>query len=153
EALLPAPIIPPLPKAPEVGNLKPAQFENLPAVPPPGQEFVLPILAVERELEMRRRALFVAIELGDNLFRRRLYREAYANYEFAFNPFPDLLGVRLRLERCRLLLPPAPIVVVRPRVAVIDFVLAGEESFLRDLGFLGWWTPVYLSPYLAPELV
>lgn len=146
---LPAPIIPARPKPPVV-NLQPDQFDNIPPPPPVGEMAILPALPAVRELELRRRALFVAIELGDNLFRRGLFRQALVHFEFALSLFPELRPVRRRVEICRVLVPPfiGPPLVARPRVAFLDFLVVGNPAVVPP--YLTWWTPENLTPYFAP---
>ncbi len=149
---LPTPIIPARPKPPVV-NLKPEQLDNL-APPPAGQFDLLPLLPAARELEMRQRTLFVALELGDNFFRRAMFRQALWHFEFALSLFPDLLPVRLRVDRCRPLVPPVvivprPPIFVRPRLAILDFLVVGNPIVVPP--YLGWWTPEQLAPYFSPE--
>jgi tetratricopeptide (TPR) repeat protein len=145
----PAPVIPALPKAPNAAGLNPEQLDALQPAPPADQIPVLPALTAERDLELRRRALFVALQLGDNLFRRGRFREAFARFEFALDLFPERRELRLRVERCRPLLPPAPEFVFRPRVAVIDFLFVGDVSKVGP--YFGVWSAEFLAPYLRPE--
>lgn len=151
---IPPPVIPPRPKPPAV-NLVPEQLDNLPPPPPPNQVLALPVLSAARDLELRRRTLLVSLELGDNLFRRGRFRDALRHFEFALNLFPELPEVRLRVERCRPLAPPVvvlpgrPVLIARPRLAVLDFMVVGNALVVPP--YLGWWTPENLAPYFGPE--
>src|SRR5262249_50448571 len=126
-APVPAPVIPARPRPARVDDLKPEQLEVLPPAPPAGQPLVLPVLVAERNLELRQRALYVALELGDNLFRRGRFHEAFFYYEYALTMLPDHRDIRRRVDRCRPLLPPPAPAVVRPRVAVLDFLVVGSS--------------------------
>lgn len=150
DAVLPAPIIPPQFAAPVFGDLRPRQFDELPGPPAAGQLAILPVLPAARELEMRRRSLYVALELGDNLFRRRRFRDALFQYEFCLNLFPGHREIRLRVERCRLLAPPVfvPAPIVRPRLAVLDFLVVGEPVVVPP--YLSWWTAEHIAYYMSP---
>ena len=151
---VPPPVIPPRPKPPEV-NILPEQLDNLPPAPPPDQIIASPAIPATRDRELRRRMLFVALELGDNCFRRGLFRDALRHFELALNLFPDLHEVRLRVDRCRPLV--APVVgwpghaapIVRPRVAMLDFVVLGKPAVVPP--YLGWWIPECMAPYFCPE--
>src|SRR5262249_18777879 len=106
------------------------------------------VLPTEREVVFRRRAAFVALELGDNLFRRGRFRDALIHFEFCLNLFPEQRDVRLRVERCRPLLPPLdPIFMpaLRPRVAVLVFLPFGVPPSL------GPWAAEAIAPYLGPQ--
>src|SRR5207247_754731 len=65
--------------------------------------------------------------------------------------FPDLRPVRLRVEICRRLMPPVvvPPLIVRPRMAILDFLVVGNPVAVPP--YLSWWTPESLAPYFGPE--
>ncbi len=107
-----------------------------------------PLAVVLAQDDPRRHRLFrLSIELGDNCFRRGLFREAQRHFSLAFSIGGPRRELSLRLDACRgfvpppppppvvvapppvtVLTPPAvvvapqPVVVVRPRVAVFGFV-------------------------------
>ncbi|MCE9530526.1 MAG: hypothetical protein K8T89_05255 [Planctomycetes bacterium] len=146
EEVVPPPIVVESPRPPELGNVEIADFDNIPPLDPQPQTVVI----VETE-PSRRRAFFVAIELGDNFFRRGRFVDAYHQYEFALSLAPGREDVRFRMDRCRPFLPPAPVVVVvptRPRLAVLPFVELGRRGFV-PIGF-GAWTADNLAQYLFP---
>ncbi len=137
---------------PDFGGLRPEEFDRLPQPPPQGQGFAPPVIVVERENPIKQRLLHVCVELGDNLFRRGCYREAYSHFEMAFNLYPDRHDLRLRLDRCRPHLPP-PVVIVRPvpvrqRLAVLNFVEAADPRVVRPGS--GAWVAGQIAPYYCP---
>lgn len=152
DARLPAPLIPAQLTAPTFTNLKPEQFDQLPPPPAVGQLAILPVLPAARDREIRQRSLFVALELGDDLFRRRRFREALFHFEFCLNIFPEHRHVRLRVERCQALLPPVvfvPVTLQRPRLALLDFLVVGDPGVVPP--YLGWWTAEHIIPYMGPQ--
>jgi tetratricopeptide (TPR) repeat protein len=141
---VPPPLIVGAPRPPRPGRLRPEDFDRLPppAAPPP-------VAVVEREGPIKLRLLQVAIELGDNSFRRGRYREAYAHFELALGLFPDNRDVRARLDRCRPLLPPAPPPPPpRPRLAVINFAELGDPRVVPP--GIGSWAAEHIAPYFSP---
>jgi tetratricopeptide (TPR) repeat protein len=117
--------------------------------PPPVIVAPQPLAVVLAQDDPRRHRLFrLSIELGDNCFRRGLFREAQRHFSLAFSIGGPRRELSLRLDACRgfvppppppppvvvapppvtVLTPPAvvvapqPVVVVRPRVAVFGFV-------------------------------
>ncbi len=138
------PAIVPVMAAPALGTIAVNDVAFSPP-PAPGQRAQL-VIALEKEDPLRQRSLRLAVELGDNLFRRGRYREAYAKFDLALSLSPGQREVELRLERCRPCLPPEPPVTVvapRPRLAVLEFVAEGVG---RDLGA---WTAEGLAPYFS----
>jgi tetratricopeptide (TPR) repeat protein len=98
---------------PPVVTLAPQDFERIPATPG---------VAVEVNLGLRQRAVQVAVELGDDLFRRGCYGDAQRHFELALALAPGRQELQVRLDNCRPRLPPPP-PVVRPRVLVFDFAI------------------------------
>lgn len=139
---------------PGFGGLRIDEFAKLPLAPPDGQPLPPPVDGGEAEVLVKLRLLYTSLSLGDNLFRRGRYHEAYRHFEFALILAPDNWDIRIRLERCRSLLPP-PVVVVfpppppRPRIAIIDFVVSGDPRLVPP--GLSSWTPQHLAPYLYPH--
>lgn len=146
----PAPLIPAQLAAPAFVGLEPDAFDRLPGPPAAGPLGVLPVLPARREAEIRLRSMYVSVELGDNLFRRRRFREALIHFEFCLNLFPEHRELRLRVERCRLLVPPVdvPPPIHRPRLAMLDFLVVGKPAAVPP--YLGWWTAQRLAPYFSP---
>jgi tetratricopeptide (TPR) repeat protein len=146
---------------PAVGQLRPEDFDALPAAPPADQP--LPDVVVgERDEPVRRRALRVCVELGDDLFRRGRYREAHHQFELALGLSRNDLDVQIRIDRCRAYLPPPPpppieVIVVeqpppppppRPRLAILHFAEIGDPDLIPP--GLGCWTADNLAPYFSP---
>ena len=148
---VPPPLIPAHLKPPEQpANLQPQMFQQLPLPPAAGADPLWPALAVERELAFRQRCAFIALELGDNLFRRGRFRAANDQFQFCLTMFPDDLGVRLRVERVAALLPPSALSpVIRPRLAILDFATFGSPQLVPPV--LGPWTTQNIAPYFGPE--
>jgi tetratricopeptide (TPR) repeat protein len=97
------------------------------------------------------------LSLGDNLFRRGQFRDAMRHFELALTLEPGEIDIRVRLDRCKPLLPPPPpppvIVVVAPpppppRLAVLDFVECGNPAVVPP--GLGAWTAQNIAPYFFP---
>jgi tetratricopeptide (TPR) repeat protein len=127
----PPPIVVFTPAPAPPGGLVIADFERL---PPPEREGFSLDLFIGKENPVKSRLLSVSIELGDNLFRRGRYREAQHHFELAFSLSKGHEEISVRLDRCRQLAPPPPPpptvvvvvpppVVVRPRVAVFNFLV------------------------------
>jgi tetratricopeptide (TPR) repeat protein len=164
---VPPPVIVYSPRPPDFGGLQPDDFERLPG---PGQVTAALSFSVEQEAPFKHRVLQIAVELGDNLFRRGRYREAHAQFELAFSLSPERQDLRVRVERCRPLLPPPPpvvavpvpppvvvaapvprppvVVVARPRIAVLSFAVNASPGLVPD-GF-GDWAADHLASYYAP---
>jgi hypothetical protein len=113
----PPPVIVFSPAPPPLGGVTIADFR---ALPPPGV-VPTPVVIVEREVPVRQRLLQLSLQLGDNLFLRGRVREAHAQFELALNLAPGHADIRLRIDRCRPLLPPAPppVVVAAPPPVVV----------------------------------
>src|SRR5262249_4483879 len=127
------------PRPPDFGGVVVEDFRQLPQVGVSVQ------LALTKDHKVRARALSVALELGDNLFRRGQYGEAQAQYQLALNLSPGHADVLVRLDRCHPSLPPAPPapVIIRPRAAVLDFASPSDPA-------LGAWAAEQIAPYLCP---
>ena len=152
----PVPVVTETPVAPPVGDVKPEDFQALPPPPPPDQA---PAVVVEERVDapVKLRLRRVAVELGDNLFRRGRFHEAHAQFELALNLGGDRGDIDIRLDRCQPHLPPPPppdLVVVapppppRPRIAILDLCVAGDPDVVPPL--LGPWTADNLAPYFCP---
>ena len=137
------------PAPPLFGDVEPDAFAKL----PPAPEKVLAPAVELPPPAMRHRVLMASIEMGDELFRLRRFREAHKHFEFALLLAPDHFDIRLRLERVRPFLPAPPVVVVaqpvfaRPRLAVLPFVTKGRPGMVPPS--LSYWTPSHLAPYFA----
>ena len=91
---------------------------------------------------------------GWGIIRHGHHHEAQRHFEFALNLSPGNFDLRLRLERMRPHLPP-PVVVVEPvvpvmvrhRVAILDFATFGDP---RRAAGLGPWTAYQLAPISGP---
>jgi tetratricopeptide (TPR) repeat protein len=151
----PPPIVTAAPFAPPPGEIRPEDFQRLAPPPPPDRA---PAIIVEERVDapVRLRLRHVAVELGDNLFRRRRFREANVQFELALNLGSDRRDLELRIDRCRPFLPPPPppeIVVVappppRPRIAILDLAVIGNPDVVPPT--LGAWTADNLAPYFCP---
>lgn len=147
----PAPIIVNTTRPPEFGGVVVDDFRRL---PPTGQVAVGFQLALTQDHKIRARALSVALELGDDLFRRGRYKEAHSQFQVALNLSPGHSDILLRLDRCKPHLPPpvvvaaTPVIAARPRVAVIDFVTTGGPTSVPP--GLGSWAAENVAPYLCP---
>ena len=67
-------------RPPELGGVVIEDFRQLPQPPSPGQAAVETQLALSIDHKVRGRALNVAINLGDEFFRRGQYQEAQRNF-------------------------------------------------------------------------
>jgi hypothetical protein len=99
------------------------------------------------EHPVRSRARAVALEIGDNCFRRGLFRDAHSQYQIALSLSGNPIELMTRIERCRPYLPPNAS-ASRPRVAVFDVAGSAEKSS-RDLG---GWSAESLASQLPPAL-
>jgi len=148
----PPPIVVYTPRPPEYGRLVVADFDGFRVVavgaPPPP-----PVVVVDAPVLVRDRAFFVAVELGDNCFRRGDFRLALRHFEFAMSLNPGHSAIRLRVMQCRPLCPP-PVVfvpVVRPRLVVLPFA-EFRDPFAIPSSIppgLGVWTAEAIAPYYA----
>jgi tetratricopeptide (TPR) repeat protein len=133
-------------RPPDPGVLSPDVFEGIPTAPlPPGG------VAVELALPLKNKFLGLSLELGDDLFKRGRFVDAIKHFEFAYGLHPDRDDIRVRLDRCRPHVPPAPPVVLaphRPRLAIINFVPAGDPRALPP--GLGSWAAEQIGPYFCP---
>ena len=138
-------------RPPDLGGVVIEDFRQLPQNPSPGQAAVETQLALSIDHKVRGRALNVAVNLGDEFFRRGRYQEAQAQFQVALNLAPGQHEVRVRLDQCKPhVLSPAfgqPEAAVHPRVAVLDFVTAGEPALVPP--GLGAWAAEAISPYLS----
>lgn len=148
----PAPIVTYTPRPPAYGEVQVTDFGGfrvieVGAAPPP------PVVIVEAPQPVQQRAFFVAVEVGDNCFRRGDFRAALRHFEFALTLNPGHADLRLRLAQCRPLCPP-PVVVVpvlRPRIVVLPFA-EFRDPFQVPSSIppgLGVWTAGAIAPYLA----
>jgi tetratricopeptide (TPR) repeat protein len=145
-------------RPPDFGGLRPDDFDRV-AASDPG-------LTVSGDVLIKQRLLQVAVHLGDNLFRRGRYKEAHTQFELALNLAPDQVDVRVRVDRCRPLLPPPPppppppmvvvvappptvVVVVppRPRIVVMNFLVDADPR-LAPAG-LGDWAADHMASCFA----
>ncbi|HEY1376273.1 MAG TPA: hypothetical protein VGF55_05740 [Gemmataceae bacterium] len=143
-------------RPPDFGGVVIEDFRQLPPVVPPGQPGVGIQLAITKDHKVRARALSVALELGDDLFRRGRYKEAHAQFQVALNLSPGHADILARIDLCKPHLPPPPVMVVeappvvvaRLRVAVLDFVATGDPNLVPS--GLGAWAAENVAPYLCP---
>jgi tetratricopeptide (TPR) repeat protein len=155
----PPPLIVCTPRPPDFGGFCPDDLNRVSAA-----------VVVEREEPVKRRILQVALEIGDNLFRRGRYREAQTHFALALSLLPGHAEISLRIDRCRPYLPPppppqvvvapppvvadpAPLVVVavpppRPRIAILNFLVDADPA-LAPPG-LGDWAAQQLACYFSP---
>lgn len=134
------------------------QFEDLERLPPPPPVNQLPLppgVGGAVEVRVRQQLLHTVLYVGDNHFRRGRYEEAHRHFEIALQLAPGHFDVRLRLDRCRPLLPPpvvivqpVPVIVVRPRVAILPFTVRGNPFVVPPS--LSTWTPHHLASYFRP---
>jgi tetratricopeptide (TPR) repeat protein len=151
---VPPPILVYNPRPPAVGGLVMADLEAVPS----GGSGISAEFSVEREGPVKRSLLQVAVSLGDNLFRRGRYQEAHRHFELALSISPHEVDLRVRLERCQPHLPPPPpvvvvapapvIVVARPRIAVLNFVVNADPG--RAPPGFGDWAADQLASYFVP---
>jgi tetratricopeptide (TPR) repeat protein len=156
-------------RPPVFADVKIADFANFPPPPPPGQVLVPPPVVIVEEAPVRERMLRVAIELGDNAFRRRRFREAHFQFGFAMNLFPERREVRMRADQVTICLPPnmipghpgyqpidpPPVIVgvpppppVWPRIAVMNFMMFTDPQVASPA--LSGWFADNIAPYFSP---
>jgi tetratricopeptide (TPR) repeat protein len=156
---VPPPVIVFNPRPPDFGGVRVEDFDRLPLLPPAGQPALATQLVIEQETPVKQRLLQVAVDLGDNLFRRGRYREAHTQFELALNLSPGHFDLRVRLDRCKALLPPPPppavvvvtppvVVAPRPRIAGLNFVVNAQPGVV-PVG-LGDWAADQMASYFAP---
>jgi len=151
-AAAPAPIVVFTPRPPEFGRVVIQDFNGFRMIEI-GAPAPQPVVLVDGPALINQRAFFTAVEVGDNCFRRGLFREALRHFEFAVGLNPGHVGVRVRLDQCRPLCPP-PVVVVpilRPRLVVLPFV-EFRDPFAIPSSIppgLGVWTAEAMAPYFA----
>jgi hypothetical protein len=136
------------PVPPDPGGLKPDDFNQI-KLPPVGQPPLPLEPGGEQEEIVKRKALLVALQLGDNAFFNGNYPLAMQYFQFAFTLDPDNIDIKVRIERTVPYLQPPPVIVVLPppRIAVVNFVVVGSPKKVPP--WLAWWTPQNLLPYLA----
>jgi tetratricopeptide (TPR) repeat protein/TolB-like protein len=153
----PPPLVPFAPRPSDFGGLKFQDFAGLPAPPPLGQAFPAPAFAITaEELAFREKMLQVAIELGDNNFRRGRFRDAQFHFNLALNLFPDRRDVRVRLDLANGFLPPPvvvpvdtrPIFVNAPRLAVLNFLVFTDPAVFSPA--YSPWLADNIAPYFSP---
>jgi len=140
----PPPVVVVAPRPPNQGGIVFEDFQRLPPVAAPAAAIAL---TIGKDHRARGPALAVALELGDNLFRRGRFAEAHVQFQLALDLSPGQPDIQVRLDRCKPHLPPAPI-AVRPRLAVLDFVALGNPAAIPNGA--GSWTAEQLAPYLCP---
>ena len=131
-------------RLPEFGAVVADDFGRIP--PPASQPQAI---VIADSSPARQRAFFIAIELGDNLYRRGRYPEAYRQYEFALGLSPGREDVLIRLNNCRPHLLPPVVIVPRQRLAVLPFAEIGTPGFVPP--GLGAFTASALAPYFATQ--
>lgn len=148
----PAPIVMSTPRPPAYGEVAVTDFGGFQvievgAAPPP------PVVVVQAPPVVQQRAFFVAVEVGDNCFRRGDFRAALKHFEFALTLDPAHADLRVRIAQCRPLCPPPVevVVVTRPRLVVLPFA-EFRDPFQVPSSIppnLGVWTAGAIAPYLA----
>ncbi|HVK11693.1 MAG TPA: hypothetical protein VM597_23175, partial [Gemmataceae bacterium] len=150
-AAAPAPIVIYNARPPAYGAVTVTDFDGLRvievgAAPPPV------VVVTEAPVVVRDRAFFVAVEVGDNCFRRGDYRTALRHFEFALSLNPGHAGLRYRVDMCRPLCPPPVVVpIFRPRLVVLPFAEFRDpfRPFSTIPPGLGVWTANAIAPYYA----
>src|SRR5439155_2071858 len=101
-------------------------------------------------LQARNRLFFAAVQMGDFLFRAGRFGDAQRQFEFALVLDPNNIEIQARLDRVRplvapiVIIDPVPVVYVRPRIAVMPFMVVGRLPVS-----LAYWTPSNLQPYFS----
>lgn len=148
----PPPIVVYSPRPPVYGAVAVADFDGFRVVtvgaPPPP-----PVVVVDAPILVRDRAFAVAIDLGDNCYRRGHYRDALRHFEFALSLRPGHGGCRWRIDICRPLCPPPVVVmpILRPRMVVLPFAEFRDpfSPFSSIPPGLGVWTSNAIAPYFS----
>ncbi|MFM7150509.1 MAG: hypothetical protein ACKO23_11750, partial [Gemmataceae bacterium] len=119
----PPPLVTFSPQPPALGGLVIEDFNRLPAValvpaaPPPALGLVI------AQNDPRRNRLFrLSLELGDNCFRRGLFKDALRHFTLALAIGGPRRELVLRIDSCRPLIappPPPPVVVVPPPIVIV----------------------------------
>jgi tetratricopeptide (TPR) repeat protein len=116
----PPPIVTYSPRPPALGGMVIEDFRALPAVvmapPPPPPALGL---VIQRDDPRRHRLFRLSLELGDNCFRRGLFRDAHRHFSLALSIGGPRRELSLRLDSCRNFLPPPPpppVVLIPPPV-------------------------------------
>ncbi len=153
---VPTPLITWTARPPASGKLRPEDFQfrrdSTPHLPTPETR-------AGHEARVKERLLRVAVELGDNLFRRGRYGEAHAQFDLALSLAPGHEELLARVEHCKSLRPPAsaglqPALAVgapsrwRPRAVVFNPLVVGTAAEPAPPGF-GAWAAEYLACQLA----
>jgi tetratricopeptide (TPR) repeat protein len=90
------------------------------------------------------------VQLGDQLFGRGQYQEAFAQFQIAASVNPGEPLIQARLDQCRPRLPaPAPPVQSQPGLAVLDFITIGDPRIVPT--GLGGRVAARLGPYFTPH--
>jgi tetratricopeptide (TPR) repeat protein len=131
-------------RPPQSGSLTVEDYDRLPPMQSGGVSQFAPGL-VEQERPLRQRLLAVQLELGDNLFRRGLFLDAWRRYQLARELDPASLDILGRLSLCQQYLPPTPPPVRRTRLAILPFYIAASPQAIPS----GWatWMQNQLMPY------
>jgi tetratricopeptide (TPR) repeat protein len=136
------------PRPPDLGGVRVEDFDRLPPLPPNG---TAPAVAIDLALPLKNKFLGVSVELGDDLFKRGRFTDAIRHFEFALALHPDREDLRIKLDQCRPHVPPSPPIAIggpRPRLAIVNFVTAGDPVVVPP--GLGAWTAENIAPYLSP---
>ena len=132
------------PRPPDAGQIVVEDFRRIPAPAPQPQAVVIAEGAPWRD-----RAFFVAIEIGDNLYRFGRFAEAMRHYEFALALSPGRPEVLARINNCVPFMPQvAAIQPARPRLAVLPFAEIGAPGFVPYS--TGFWAAGNIAPYFFP---
>src|SRR5262249_40381538 len=115
------------------------------------------VFRTPEQVRVRRRALALTLELGDNLFRRGRHREAFRHFELALSLSDGAPEVQARLDSCRPLLPPprppqpvfVPTPVVKPRLIVFSFLVNTRPGLVPPN--LGDWATDAFAAYFGPR--
>ena len=106
-----------------------------------------------RPVLVRDRAFFVAIEVGDNFFRRGDFRRPCDTSSSHSRSIPATRRSAARVQMCRPFCPPVVVVpVVRPRMVVLPFAEFRDPFAVVTTipPGLGLWTAEAIAPYFSP---